>query len=139
MSKATSGLYLWYTVINHMPMYLLLIEHLLAEALLDFVYFPIWWYSAGTLRAAKACVGYFQSGNARLAPGLWLQNIFVPMFGQYDWQGRIISFIMRVAQIIGRSLALLVWLGVCLALFFAWLVFPIFVVWQLAQAVTRAH
>lgn len=121
-----------------MAMYLLLIEHLLAEALLDFVYFPLWWYSAGALRAARACLNCFQSGNARLAPGLWLKNIFVPMFGQYDWPGRIISFVMRVTQIIGRSLALLIWLLVCLALFIAWLVLPILVVWQLYRAFWRA-
>jgi len=30
------------------------------------------------------------------------------MFGMYDWQSRIISFFMRVAQIIGRSIAMLV-------------------------------
>jgi hypothetical protein len=30
----------------------------------------------------------FCLGNAQFAPGLWFLNIFVPMFGQYDWQGR---------------------------------------------------
>jgi len=41
-----------------------------------------------------------------LAIGVWTKNIFVPMFGMHDWQSRIISFFMRVVQIIGRSIAL---------------------------------
>ena len=41
-----------------------------------------------------------------LAIKVWIKNIFVPMFGMHDWQSRIISFFMRVVQIIGRAIVL---------------------------------
>lgn len=61
-----------------------------------------------------------------MAVGVWVKNIFVPMFGQRDWQSRIISFVMRVVNIIGRSFAGLIWglfLLVVGLVYIAWLPF----------------
>ena len=109
-------------------MFFLVFQRIFIEAIFDVIYFPVWWYTGGAKHALVWCFGAFRSGNAVLAPGLWLKNIFVPMFGQYDIQGRIISFFMRLFQVIGRGIALVVWLAVCLALFGAWLVLPVLVV-----------
>ncbi len=108
-------------------MYVLAFQRLIIEALIDVFYFPIWWYSFGAVKAAEWCFNLLKEGNMNLAPGIWLTNIFVPMFGQYDWQGRIISFLMRVVQIIFRGAALLAWTLVCLALFIIWLVLPLLI------------
>ena len=116
-------------------MVILILQRLLLEALLDIFYFPLWWYSRGLLYAVRCCVDIFKQGNVALAPGLWLLNLFVPMFGQFDWQGRIISFFMRLVQIIARSIALLVWLGFCIVLFIAWLLLPIIVFYGLIYAI----
>jgi hypothetical protein len=88
----------------------------------------LWWFTGGAKYILIKCFSLLQEGNANLAPGVWLQNIFVPMYGQYDIQGRIISFILRLVQIIARSLALLIWLIFCLALFFCWLILPVVVI-----------
>jgi hypothetical protein len=112
-------------------MFFLVFQRIFIEAIFDAVYFPVWWYTGGAKHALIWCFGVFISGNAALAPGLWLKNIFVPMFGQYDIHGRIISFFMRLFQVIGRGIALVVWLAVCLALFAAWLVLPAVVVFDL--------
>lgn len=117
-------------------MYILILQRLLLEALFDIFYFPIWWYTGGSLRAARYCYALFMHGNLILAPGLWLKNIFVPMYGQYDWQGRIISFVMRVIQIIARTIGITIWLVGCLGLFALWLVFPVFVVYNLVHSAT---
>ncbi|EKD44074.1 MAG: hypothetical protein ACD_72C00001G0003 [uncultured bacterium] len=109
-------------------MWLLIIQSILFDAIVDIFYFPLWWYTGGVLHSLKWCVSFFLSGNQTLAPGLWLKNIFVPMFGQYDWQGRIISFFMRFIQVCLRSIALFIWLLVCVVLFFVWLSLPVFVV-----------
>ncbi|OGH88467.1 MAG: hypothetical protein A3J93_04355 [Candidatus Magasanikbacteria bacterium RIFOXYC2_FULL_42_28] len=110
-------------------MFILVLQRLFIEAIVDILYFPFWWYTLGTLRAARFCLAILAWGNRTFAPGLWLKNIFVPMYGQSDWQGRVISFFMRVVQIIARAFALAVWLGACVILFSFWLLLPIFVIW----------
>ncbi len=109
-------------------MWLLIFQRILFDAFVDIFYFPLWWYTGGVLHASKWCFGFFMEGNQTLAPGLWFKNLLVPMYGQYDWQGRIISFIMRFVQFCFRSLALLFWLLVCLFLFTIWLLLPVVVV-----------
>jgi hypothetical protein len=46
---------------------------------------------------------------ASLSLGVWLKNIFVPMYGQRDWESRLISVFMRSVQIVFRSLGLFIW------------------------------
>jgi len=117
-------------------MWFLVWQQLLIEVLLDIVYFPLWWYTVGARHAGHWCFDLIKSGNSDLAPGLWLVNIFVPMYGQYDWRGRVISFFMRLVQIIARSFALVVWTIFCLALFAAWLILPVAVVWGFLSSFT---
>ncbi|MBU0546300.1 hypothetical protein KKA13_03540 [Patescibacteria group bacterium] len=115
-------------------MFIMIFQRILLEALLDLLYFPIWWYSGGLIFAFSRVKEFFFSGNAFLAPGIWLRNIFVPMFGQYDWQGRIISFFMRLVQVIFRSLALAVWGAICIILFLFWIILPAIIVLGLANS-----
>lgn len=105
-------------------MYIVIFQRLFLLAILDIFYFPIWWYTKGAIRGLRAVWGLAKDGNARLAPGLWLKNIFVPMFGQYDWQGRMVSFFMRSVQIVFRSVALVGWFFLCVVLWLAWLSLP---------------
>lgn len=109
-------------------MWILVFQRIALEAVLDAFYFPLWWYTKGAYKASQWCAYLFADGNSRLAPMLWLKNIFVPMYGQYDWQGRIISFLMRFAQIIFRSFVLALWLLFCFLLFIVWLILPVLVV-----------
>jgi len=101
-------------------MFFLVLPRLLFEAFIDAIYFPFWWYTAGAKHAFLWCLSLLQSGNDNFAPGLWLKNIFVPMFGQYDIQGRIISFLMRLAQVVGRTFALFIWFLISFILFLCW-------------------
>lgn len=75
---------------------------------LDILLFPVWWYSRGVVRVAAWSRESFFGYARLLAIDVWMKNVFVPMFGQYDWQSRLISIFMRLVQIIGRSFALLV-------------------------------
>lgn len=56
---------------------------------------------------------------------VWIKNIFVPMFGQRDWQSRLISIFMRTVQIIGRGIFLLFWTLLMVTLFLLYTVAPI--------------
>lgn len=111
-------------------MWLLVLQRLFWEFVLDFLYFPLWWYSGGAARAAKFCYGLLQDGNMYLAPGLWLKNLLVPMYGQTDMQGRLMSVFIRFANVICRGAMLLAWLLIVFVIFLLWLIFPVFVVWM---------
>lgn len=112
-------------------MWLLVFQRLVLEFILDFAYFPLWWYSGGLKQAFLGCWHLWRSGNLYLAPGLWLKNIFVPMYGQTDWQGRLVSVFMRLVNVLGRGFTLFVWLGVVIILFLFWLAAPVLLVWLL--------
>lgn len=70
------------------------------------LWFPVWWYTTGlrqTVESARQRLHYrVQSYGLRI----WVQNFFVPMYGQYDLTGRLVSIGMRSAVLIARSLAL---------------------------------
>lgn len=112
-------------------MWLLILQRLTLEFFLDFLYAPIWWYTKGLVRAAKFSARLVAQGNLQFAPGIWLQNIFVPMFGQYDWQGRLVSFFVRLANVIIRSLLLIIWVMFSIILLVLWIFIPVFVVYTL--------
>ena len=98
---------------------------IILQILGEILYFPVWWYSIGFVRAAKSVFRFWKVQEESLGFRVWLKNIFVPMYGQRDIASRIISFVMRLVQIIFRGIVLLLWLVlVVLALIF-WLAFPI--------------
>lgn len=114
-------------------MWILVLQRMILEFVLDILYFPIWWYSRGLFLAFNFCLNWIKDANLILSPALWLKNIFVPMFGQWDWQGRIMSFFMRLANVIIRTIMLWIWILVVLVVFLLWSAFPIFVGYMLSQ------
>ena len=118
-------------------MMLVVLQQILLEALLDIVYAPIWWYTRGVVFWLQKCISFLKTGNESLAPGLWLKNLFVPMFGQYDWQGRIISFLIRFVQVVARGFVLVIWGIGCVMLFLMWLLFPLMVGYEFLVVFVR--
>ncbi len=108
-------------------MWLLVVQRVTIDFFADFLFFPVWWYTSGIKKAYFYCFSLFMRANDRLAPLLWLKNIFVPMFGQRDWQGRIVSFFMRLANIIFRGGILFFSFIIVVFIFGVWVVFPFFV------------
>lgn len=102
----------------------IVIRRLLLDALLDIFATPIWWYTAGLQAVAHWWIYMTRRGNASLGVLLWLKNLFVPMFGQRDWQGRLISILVRFAQVVARGIAYVVWIGAVSALLLLWIVAP---------------
>jgi hypothetical protein len=94
------------------------------------LYFPVWWYSGGAVRAARFCGGVVAGVARGLGCSVWIKNLFVPMFGQRDIASRIISFFMRLVTIIFYSVLLLILSVVMLAVFLLWLIAPLFVVFE---------
>lgn len=92
------------------------------------LYYPLWWYSKGMARTAGWCVGKLRNAAASFAIGVWIRNLFTPMFGQYDAASRIISFFMRLAAIVWYTLVLAILLVILVFVFLLWLAVPVFVV-----------
>lgn len=104
--------------------FLTTIQYSFVDLVTSILKWPLWWYSTGLVAVFKSLWQMFSYQIKSMAVGVWIKNIFVPMFGQRDWQSRIISFIMRVVNIIGRSFAGFIW-GMILflvgVLYIAWL------------------
>jgi len=101
----------------------------------DVVSFLPWWYTRGLKRVMLSCFGSIETMAKSFGVSVWFKNLFVPMYGMYDWQSRIISFFVRVFQLIFRGIGLVIWsllLFLALAVYillpfaaFAFLVFEI--------------
>ena len=114
----------------------IVLQRLALQLMLDIVLFPVWWYTEGLRKVLLGLLHKLQDANVSLAPGLWLKNIFTPMYGQRDIQGRIMSFFMRTVNVIGRSVALLVWLCLLLCFLAAWLLIPVCIVYMMIRTYT---
>lgn len=86
---------------------------------------PLWWYTKGLQLRFAWAVNSITNYGRMLALGVWIKNIFVPMFGQRDWQSRLISVFMRIVNIVGRSIALFFWTVIVIFLVGVYLVLPI--------------
>lgn len=115
-------------------MWLIVLQRILLQFFFDLIFFPIWWYSFGAAVAAHAAFANWQTGNAALAPMIWLRNLFVPMYGLTDWQGRIISVFVRLFNVLARTVGLLFWTLLSVAIFFVWLLALPAVVFMMIQA-----
>lgn len=108
-----------------------LVKFVFSELIADILYWPIWWYSTGLKSAFARMKATIHQGNEELSLSIWLKNVFKPMFGQYDWQGRIISFFMRLAQIIFRLIVFCFWIIFSFIVFLFWLVLPLILLSQI--------
>lgn len=109
----------------------LAIKYLAVDIVGSFLYFPLWWYTAGALRTARYCGRTLRDQAASFGVAVWLKNLFTPMYGLRDIQGRIISFFMRLMIVIWYSFLLAVLSVIMLAVFAAWLALPVLVASQL--------
>ncbi|MFH0857660.1 MAG: hypothetical protein V1848_02835 [Candidatus Magasanikbacteria bacterium] len=108
----------------------LIFQKLFLEYIIDFLYFPLWWYTKGIRHITTNLFSLFETGNILMSPGLWLKNIFVPMYGQYDWQGRLVSFFVRFGNVIARAFGLVFWVFILFVLLIAWIMLPPFCIYM---------
>ncbi len=104
--------------------------------LAEIIYFPVWWYGPGLVRTIKKLSLFWLNQEKLIGFSVWLKNIFVPMYGQSDFGGRVISFVMRFIQVIVRGLLLLVWLLIVLAALIIWIISPLVILFLLAAQIS---
>ncbi len=94
------------------------------ETIVDFLFFPVWWYTKGVFRIGKTIGRAIARRQRSLALGLWIANLFKPMYGQEDWQGKIISFFFRLLILFWRTILFFIWLACMAVVFFLYLLLP---------------
>lgn len=80
-----------------------------AELFGGFVTLPFWWYTRGLAIAADWFRRTVKNASERFSLGVWVKNLFVPMYGETEWSGRVISFGVRFAMIFVRGGAVALW------------------------------
>jgi hypothetical protein len=101
-----------------------LIRLFLSETLGSLIRFPFWWYTEGLMEAARWCARGLQYRWESAGLVVWMRNFFVPMYGQHDLAGRLVSVVMRFVVLIGRLVGLLVEAIGYGLLLFVWVLLP---------------
>ena len=104
----------------------------------EILYFPVWWYSAGFWLQAKRSWRFLANGGRTLGVAVWLKNIFVPMYGQTDFAGRAISFVIRFLQVVVRGAAWLCLLVLAFSYLCFWLLLPLLLILLLSFHLRKA-
>jgi hypothetical protein len=89
------------------------------------VWFPVWWYTVGLKRVVLRSVQAIQFRVREYGLAIWIKNLFVPMYGQYDFVGRLISVLVRIAVLVGRFVALAIESLLYLLLLLLWVLAPV--------------
>ena len=100
---------------------------IVGEVFVEIVFFPIWWYTKGLVMTALNLLNFLSNKEKGLGLKVWVKNIFKPMYGQTDWQGKFISVIIRSVQIFFRSIFMFFWILIALFTFITWLGLPLLV------------
>jgi len=99
---------------------------------------PVFWYTRGAADAFLYCWRLIVRRWKTLALGIWIVNIFVPMYAQRDIAGTLISFFMRVIQIIVRGAVMIVWTILVAVMFVAYLLLPVLATFELLRQLIGA-
>jgi len=110
-----------------------LTRYILIELIGDLLYWPVWWYSRGLRKVAEFCWQSIAGKQRELGIAIWIKNIFVPMFGQYDWEGRLISFFARLVIICSRSVVWIFWSLLVSTVLVGWILLPFAIYYQLIE------
>lgn len=109
----------------------LTIQFIAVDVVGDIVYWPVWWYTRGLKKLILYIyneVAYFEN---RIGLKMWLKNLFKPMYGQYDWQGRLISFFMRLVVLVYKLVKFILWIFILFIILFIWVLVLPFCLYQI--------
>lgn len=104
---------------------------IITDLILDVFYWPIWWYTKGLYHTLMFCFDEIKEQEENLGLSIWVKNLFTPMYGQYDIEGRIISFFIRLVQIIFRLFMLLSWAIMVFFLLIVWIALPPAIIYEI--------
>lgn len=106
------------------------IKFLAVDLVASIIYFPVWWYTAGMMKVARLVSREVKSLMQTFNLKVLFQSLFIPMFGQYDLAGRIISFFVRIVYTSGLFVISVVYTTLLSVLLLLWLLLPIFILYN---------
>ncbi|MDO8425306.1 MAG: hypothetical protein Q7T01_02215 [bacterium] len=109
---------------RHMDSVLVQFGRALLVAWWEMVTIPAWWYTRGLMLVLRWFWRSVRRWEQSVGLGLWARNLLVPMYGQTDWQGRLISFFMRLAVLAVRMVQVIVGTLFMVLAVFCYIVFP---------------
>ncbi|MBI2476776.1 hypothetical protein HYV72_01245 [Candidatus Uhrbacteria bacterium] len=107
------------------PIFLHITKRFVLDNIVGVFGFPLWWYTEGLSGFLRLLRGQFAQYRAHLGVSIWIRNIFVPMYGSYDFGGRLISFFMRSVMIVARAFALVLLTCLMLVIIALYIALPI--------------
>jgi hypothetical protein len=113
-----------------MTAYKLIFKDLFLDAVLELLYFPVWWYSRGLKKAAFFCWKRVKDGWRVMALSILIRNVFKPMYAQRGWDAYVLSMMVRLFQLFWRFLFMFLWFFLWVLVLLAWLVLPVFAVYK---------
>ena len=111
---------------------------LLLDVTTSIVAFPMWWYGDGLTSVIHWSGRSLRYRWRSYAFDIWLRSMFVPMYGQTDFFGRMISVFMRLVILVARSVGYGVEAVGHVALIVAWSAWPILLCLMLVLAVYQS-
>lgn len=97
-----------------------------------FIYFLPWWYGVGRRRIQQTLFDTVRDMVRNLHLKTLARYLFAPMYGYTDWQSRIISIVVRLVHFTVLTVITVLYIVFISALLIAWLVFPVFVLYNIA-------
>ena len=119
------------TTIKRVHIGQLFLHSVLVVFVLDFLYFFVWWYTAGLIEFFNFIRAGFQFALRLFPLGILLKNLFKPMFGDYTWQGHLIGFFLRTLQLLGICVILILWCVAGIGFTLLWLLILPLTLWSL--------
>jgi hypothetical protein len=108
-----------------------ILKLIFVDLILEIIYFPFWWYSSGLYRTGVFCLKKIKEQWNNMGLGIHFKFLFKPMYAQRDFAGVMISFFIRLIQLIFKLSIFLVIILVFLLIFLLWIVLPLIVIWQI--------
>lgn len=115
--------------------FLFLFSKISVKILFDIAFFPVWWYSVGLFRFLLKIKTFLKERWMVVGAGVWIKNLFTPMYGQRDITSRLISFVVRLVQIIFRFITFLFFLLLAIIALILWIALPIAIVYLIWQRI----
>lgn len=107
------------------------LRFVIVDIVIQIIYFPVWWYTEGTLKIVRSLVTQVKALGRSLGLGILFKFLLKPMYGQADIAGRIISFFVRIFHFLFLLTWAILYTLVLVGLLVLWLLFPLLIAYSL--------